>query len=72
MSVEILSCGQPEPEPEDCLSLSASPDSDLLLSIVRAGSLQLEAQGRCEDLQDEELISSLLKCVGPEMEKKGK
>ena len=58
MSVEILTCGQqPEPEKEDCLT--ASPDSDLLLSIVRMGSLQLEAQGRCEDLQDEEVISSL-------------
>ena len=58
MSVEILTCGQqPEPEKEDCLS--GSPDSDLLLSIVRMGSLQLEAQGRCEDLQDEEVISSL-------------
>ena len=55
MSVEILSCAQPEPEKEEYLS----PDTDLLLSIVRMGSLQLEAQGLCEDLQDEELISSL-------------
>ena len=57
MSVGILTRSHPEPEKEDWLS--PSPGSDLLLSIVRMGSLQLEAQGRCEDLQDEELISSL-------------
>ena len=57
MSVEILTCGQPDPEKEECLS--EGPDIDFLLSIVRRGSLHLQAQGRCEDLQDEDLISSL-------------
>ena len=57
MSVEILTCGQPDPEKEECLS--GGPDIDFLLSIVRRGSLHLQAQGRCEDLQDEDLISSL-------------